>query len=383
MNILYHRYAELITKKALKLKPGDVLSINTEERHSAFAHLVSDIARSITGNGSYIQLIENGKVTHTEEASTDYPINKKASALLYLQTIKSYPEAETHKVYSAPELQSFRLLSDPLGNPIPSLPFVSAPMPSEEWGKLIDVEDGNENLVYEVLSDLLSLGEDDYLEISDSREGILQYECEKLNNLKFVRGRITNEEGTDLSFEFLKGSEFKTTLETTSSSRKFIPSVFFSDIFRALDKTKTTGYLNITYPISLFGSVLSNLSVSFENGRVSSFDADRTQGELFNTYLQQDSQAGTASMLTIAEDSNPAALINMMSYPEWDRMRGVAITIGGVKATSVDGNLIDMANDSLVTLNLPIGSDSTTITVEDEDGNEYTIYEDGIIIEEE
>lgn len=383
MNILFHRYAEIITKKALKLRKGDVLSINTEERYSAFAHLVADIARSITGNGSYIQLIEKGKVTHTEEAATDYPIGKNASALLYLQTVNNCPEFEAHKVFNAPELQSFKLLSEPLGNPTPSLPFVTAPMPSEEWGKLIDEEDGNESLVYEVLSDLMALGEDDYLDISDNREDILEYEYEKLNALKLVRGRITNEEGTDISFEFLKGSKFKTTLETTSSNRKFIPSVFYSDLFHALDKTKTSGYLNITYPISLFGHKISSLSVTLENGRVISFDADRNLGEVFNTYLEQDNQAGVASMLTIAEDSNPAAFINIMNYPEWDRMRGVAITLGGIKATAVEGDLIDQTTDSLVTLTLPIGSDSTTITVEDEDGIEYTIYEDGIIIEEE
>lgn len=383
MNILYHRYAELIVRKALKLKPGDVLSINTEEEHSSFAHLVSDFAARATGNGSYIQIIENGKVTSSEEASTDYPIVKKPSALLYLQSYKSYPEYEEHKVYNAPELQAFRLLSEPIGNPVPSIPYAVAPIPSKEWAEVLDDEADDERLSLSLISELFSLSEDDFLDEYDSQEDIMLYECEKLNKIKFVKGRIFNEEGNDLSFELKKDAKFFSSIETTSSSRRFVPSIFFSDIFTYLDPSKIEGYLNITQPILLFGKKINNLSVVFKEGRAVSFDADRVLGEAFKLYLEQDKDAGAASMLTIAEDNNPASLIGFTGYPIWDRMRGVSITLGGPK--DVPGYLTeeDMDKNPIVSLSLPIGSDSTTIILEDENGNEYTVYEDGIILEEE
>ena len=49
------------------------LSINTEEENSDFAHLIANKAKIITGNGSFIQNIENGKVIETEEAATEEP----------------------------------------------------------------------------------------------------------------------------------------------------------------------------------------------------------------------------------------------------------------------------------------------------------------------
>ena len=64
-------------------------------------------------------------------------------------------------------------------------------------------------------------------------------------------------------------------------------------------------------------------------------------------------------------------------------MRGVSITVGSPKSNAVDGDLVDKANDSIVSLSLSIGSDSTTITLFDDDGNEYMIFEDGIILEED
>ena len=62
MDIFSERYAEAILRHALGLARGDVLSINTEADNLDFAHDVARKAREITGNGSFIQTIENGKV---------------------------------------------------------------------------------------------------------------------------------------------------------------------------------------------------------------------------------------------------------------------------------------------------------------------------------
>ena len=381
MDIFFNRYAEAILKQALKLKAGDVLSINTEECNSTFAHILSDMARTITGNGSYIQLIENGKVVDTEEASTDFPIEKKPTALLYLPTYKGYDEPDFEKVYSAKELQSFRLLSEPLFNPLPSLPFLSAPCPNDVWARMLD-EDASEALVANLISDLLSLGEDDYLEIFKSNQEILEYEKDKLNTLNLKKGRIFSEDGTDLSFEFLAQSEFATSSVVTSGNRHFVPTVFSSDIFRALDITSLNGYLNITRPIMLFGKKIANLSVTFENGSITDYVTDEYSAKLFDLFLKQDPLAGKASMLSIVEDTSSASYIDHFLLPEWDRMRATSIVIGGPRPEGIDELVKEKCPDCLVYLYLPIGNDSLSITAEDNEGNEYTIVEDGIIQED-
>lgn len=381
MDIFFNRYAETILKQALGLKAGDVLSINTEEENSSFAHLLSDMARAITGNGSYIQLIENGKVVDTEEASTDFPIEKKPTALIYIPTYKSFSEPDFEKVYSAKELQDFKLLSEPLFNPVPSLPFLAAPTPNDVWASLLE-EDSSSALVANLISDLLSLGEDDYLGIFKSREEILEYERDKFNKMNFRKGRIYSEDGTDLSFSFLEGSEFATSSIVTSSQRRFVPTVFSSDIFRALDTNSLNGYLNITRPIMLFGKMVNNLSVTFENGSIVDFSTDEYSAKLFNLYLKQDPLAGKASMLSIVEDTSSASFIDYFLLPEWDRMRATSIVIGGPRPEGIKEEEKSKCIDSLVSLYLPIGNDTLTIEVEDQDGNEYTIVEDGIIQEE-
>ena len=382
MDIFFERYADLILLRALGLKEGDVLSINTEECNSRFAHIIARRAKAITGNGSYIQLIEKGKVVETEEASTEFPIAKAPTALLHLPTFKTFSEPDMDKEYTAPELQEYRMLSEPMFNPTPSLPFCSAPVPNQQWGEILD-EEGNEAFVASIISELLNLGEDDYLETIKSNEEILEYEKDKLNGLKLVKGRVYSEEGTDLSFSFMENTNFATMVSATSSNRKFVPTIYSSDIFRALDPASVNGYLNISKPIMLFGKRINNLSITFENGNIVDFSTDEYSASLFNLYLKQDKLASKATMLTIVEDSANASCIDYFSLPEWDRMRATSIVLGSPRPEGIDESVKEKCVDSLVSLYLPIGSDSLCFDALDENGVEYTIVEDGIIQEEE
>ena len=382
MDILLERYAELIVKSALKLSKGDVLSINAEEENSELAHYIAKLAKDITGNGSYIQNIENGKVTETEEAESEYPINLRPTALLYLPVYRQSGKAEEEKLFSPPEIQSYRHLSEPLDNPEPSIPFVTAPVPSEAWGRMIDEEWGmRESAV--LLSDLLSLSEDTYLEERREMEDILLYERDRLNEKGYARCRIEDEEGSDISFSFLPGSAFATTVTTLRSGRRFIPTVYASDIFRAIDPASAEGYFTITHPVMVFGHMIRNLSCRVEKGRIVDFTTDEESGRMLSLFLQQDENAGRLSELILAEEGTAAANTEIFALPEWDRMRCVALTAGGPRPESlISDEARSKANDSLLTLTFPIGSDTATITAITDDGDEYVIMEDGFMKEE-
>ena len=127
-----------------------------------------------------------------------------------------------------------------------------------------------------------------------------------------------------------------------------------------------------------------SLSVRFEKGRMTDFSADDETARLLSLYLQQDSEAGVLSELSIAEESNAASCMDIFAIPEWDRMRGISLTVGGPRPESLRTDEARRnANDSLVTLSIPIGSDTTVITARSADGVEHVIAEDGFIREEE
>ncbi len=377
----YQKYADLILFGALGIKEDDVLSINTEEENYSFARLIAEKAKAVTGNGSYIQLLKNGRVTDEFDILSTFPLEKKPTLFLYLSYYREKDEADVAKIYEARELQKFSLLSDPLGNPIPSLPFVTCLLPSPEWDEKIR-ENDEEKTSVELLRAIMGLDNPDFLEESIRRHENLLYKTKVLNSMKLTEGRITNDEGTDLTFSFLPSSVFTSSFSKTASGRFFSPYIFSSDIFRLLDPSSFSGWLNISKPVVIWGKVVRNLSLFFKKGKVTEVRGNRQSEELFALYSRQDDNAVRASMITLSEIEHPLSEEEVTHIPEYDRMRTVSVTIGGPKGEAVNEASLSGTVDSIVSLSLPVGSESLTITCLNDNGEEITVFSDGYINEE-
>lgn len=375
----FQKYSDIILFSALKIKEDDVLSINTEEEDYAFARLLAEKAKRITGNGSYIQLLKNGRIVESFDILSSSPLTKKPTCFVYLPYYKKKDEIDTEKIYEARELQNFNLLSDPLDIPNPSFPFVTCPLPNKDWDEIISENDWNSDS-FSLLSSILSLEEPDYIEYNNLRHDNLLYYVKELNKLGLKEGRITNDEGTDLFFSFLPESEFVSSFSKTTDDRYFSPYIFSSDIFRLIDPMSLSGWLNTSKSVVIWGKPVKNLSLFFENGRVTKYQGNMFSEALFNLYSKQDDNSIRASMLTLSESSHPLNSEEATYFPELDRMRTVSITIGGPKGEAVKEENLEKTIDSLTTLSLPIGTDSLSITCIDKEGEERVIYEDGTII---
>lgn len=381
MDRFYEKYADAILNASLAIGRGDVLSINSEEGEDLpFAKLLARKAKEISGNGSYIQRLENGKITENFDYLSPFPLKKNPTCFVYIPIFSPFPEIKGKEELDAPRLQEFRLLSDPLGNSLPTLPFVTCPLPSKAWDEMME-ESATSSL--SLLYNVLGLEDDDYISSLIRRHENLTYQASKLNESTLGEGRITNDEGTDLTFSFLPSSRFTPSYLTTTGGRHFSPSVISADIFRLISPTTLSGWLNISKPIVLFGKRIRNLSLRFEGGRVVEYIGGKEAEELMALYLSQEPTAGRASMLSLSDIYNPLEDEDVTYITDWDRMRTPSITIGGPKGEAVaDGNE-DKTVDSLLSLTLPFGSESTTIVALDKNGEERTIYSGGYIIEEE
>ena len=100
-------------------------------------------------------------------------------------------------------------------------------------------------------------------------------------------------------------------------------------------------------------------------------------------YLRQDPLSGRASMITLSEVSSPLFDEDITLIPEYDRMRASSIPVGGPKGEAVKEDDIKGTVDSLLSLSLPLGRESTVITALDKDGEEITIYSGGYFMDEE
>ena len=380
MDIFFDKYADAIIECALKIKEGDVLSINTEEENGEFAKLLAAKAKAITGNGSYIQRLEKGRIVENYDFMSSSPLTKAPTCFVYIPLFKAFPKLEGDREYDPADLQSFKLLSDPLDNPPPTLPFVTCPLPTDDWDQVLD-EYGSSSS--SILYNILSLERDDFISYLKRKEESVRYLVKFFNGLDLDKCRIADDEGTDLEFSFLKGSTFNSSFIETVTERVFCPTITSSDIYRLMDPTSLTGWLNISKPIVLWGEIITNLSIRFNGGKIVEYSSNPKGEALMDLYLRQDPLSGRASMITLSEVSSPLFDEDITLIPEYDRMRAISITVGGPKGEAVKEDDIKGTVDSLLSLSLPLGRESTVITALDKDGEEITIYSGGYFMDEE
>ncbi|MGN1164495.1 MAG: hypothetical protein ACI4S4_06820, partial [Candidatus Ornithospirochaeta sp.] len=173
MDLFYEKYADAIVHSLVSLDQNDILSINTEEEDAAFAKLLAQKAKAITNCGSYIQRLEDGKVVEEYDYLSDFPLRKTPTVFIFVCHFKPYPDLEVNSEFDAPLLQRFRLLSDPLGNSLPALPFITCPLPSKEWD---DMTSDNGSSSLSILYNILGLDDSDYLETMDRRNKNSMYQ---------------------------------------------------------------------------------------------------------------------------------------------------------------------------------------------------------------
>ena len=383
MDYFYELYASYILKRTIELTEDDILSINTEERYVPFARLLAQKAKEITGNGSYLVIIENKKAKEAVEIFSDYLIEKSTTLFIYLQGRDEEPMFENEKIYSAREAQLFGHLASPTILPEASVSFLTIPMPSPHWAKRI-FEEAEEKSIATLISDFLGLNSEK--EIPSLREAIEidEYDKLNLNGHKSRKAKLYSDDGMiDLSFSFVEDSRFDSLIFETKNKRRFMPHLFPSSYFRAIDKNSANGHIYTSIPFILFDKVINSAGFEFERGKITSFSSSEEDAERIRTYLLQDEEAANLAEISVTETFSELEEIPLFNYSEWDKLRGIVLTLGSPRSEAVPFKSEDEASSkgvaiSLFTLSIPLGT-AVTLSVESEDGDEEVIYSDGFI----
>ncbi len=383
MDYFYELYARYILERTVELGEDDVLSINTAEEYVPFARLLAKEAKERSGNGSYLVMLEKGKAREAVEIYSDYMIEKAPTVFIYLQGREEEPEFIDHKLYSAREAQLFSHLSDPLMLPEAEVAFITVPMPNKVWASKL-YESCSEKNLSAMISDFLLLGSGNGQGKLKEAISVEKYDLANLNSLKGLKAHLYSDDGlTDLSFSFIPSSRFKSMIFETKGKRRFIPHLFPFSYFRAVDRYSAKGYISTSMPFYAFGHLITNASFTFEDGRIAEFSADEESALRLNTYIEQDEDAPRLAELDLTETFTEIADIPYFSYPEWDKLRGITLTLGSARSESVPFANEDEAIEkgfanSLFTLSIPLGTD-LTLEIEDGNGDYDTLYSDGII----
>ena len=109
------------------------------------------------------------------------------------------------------------------------------------------------------------------------------------------------------------------------------------EVFTAPHKDKAEGFVTVTRPLNLYGALIEDFTVRFENGRVVNFSAKKGEGDL-RKLLETDENAGRLGEAALVPDSSPISQSGVLFYNTlFDENAASHLALGSAYRTTVKG----------------------------------------------
>jgi aminopeptidase len=138
--------------------------------------------------------------------------------------------------------------------------------PNAGWAEKVFGEPDVERL-WEAVAYTVRLDEDDPVAAWEAHREHLDDRAARLNNRSFDALHFFGP-GTDLTVGLLPFSRFRSGTITTSWGRQHFPNMPTEEVFTTPDRRRTEGTVRSTRPLPLGGTVVKDLELTFENGKV-------------------------------------------------------------------------------------------------------------------
>jgi aminopeptidase len=173
--------------------------------------------------------------------------------------------------------------------------------PTEGWAKTVFGEPDVERLWDAVLR-TVRLDEEDPVQAWEQHVERLLARAAALNERSFdaicFRGP-----GTDLTVGLLPRSHWQTARAETAFGRTFVPNMPTEEVFTTPDASRTEGDVRSTRPLALQGTIVRDLELRFEGGRV--VDVRATAGEdVVRSQLDSDEGARLLGEIALVDGSS-------------------------------------------------------------------------------
>jgi aminopeptidase len=216
-----------------------------------------------------------------------------------------------------------------------------------------------------------------------------------LNNLKFRHTSLTEKNfkklkytgpGTDFQVEIIKGSKWVGGSIPAPDGTDVVPNMPTEEVFTVPSKYTANGTVSCTMPFVYNGNIINGIKLTFKNGKVIDFSAEKGQ-ELLKTYLETEEGASYLGELALVPVDSPIYELNTLFFNTlYDENAACHIALGNALSMCIDGGVEKMSkekkeeigfNSCNVHQDIMIGSDKLDIIGIHQDGKEEYIFKNG------
>lgn len=259
--------------------------------------------------------------------------------------------------------------------------------PSVEWAKLVYPDKDDDEAVSALLDLILytvRADVEDPVAAWEELDRSLHEKVDYLNGRKYKALRY-EAPGTDFVMELPEGHLWAGASSVNEDGERFMANMPTEEVFSVPKKTGMNGYVSNTLPLSYGGNIIDDFKLTFKDGKVVDFEAERGYDVLENL-LNTDEGARYLGEVALVPHDSPISNTGKLFYNTlFDENASCHIALGSAYAFCIEGGKsmsrdeLEHAglNDSISHVDFMIGSEKLNIYGVDEDGREEKIFEKG------
>lgn len=398
-----NKLSEVVLKKGINLKKGQCLNIVVGPRSYEYASIMARKAYEM--GAKYVQITVND----TRLDATRSVVQSKDEDL---QFVPSYLKNADYE-YIAENWARVRIDSgedriDEVDSDLDRLQIITkakrqngkeysnktmanelswnvCAVPGPMWARKIMGADATEEDLANVMSKIMRLDREDYLEAWDEFDKINKKRANYLNSLG-IKELHYRSPRTDFKVGFRREARFSGASNTLPDGTSFFPNLPTEEIFSVPDMDTASGYITTTKPVTVLDNETEEVKLYFEKGKV--IDVEAKKGlDIMRKYLAIDEGSSKLGEVALVDVTSPIAMSNLVFGSILiDENASCHIAIGAgypecletEYPISSDEELLKLGcNVSLVHTDFMVGSDDLEIVATTYEGKSVTIMKDG------
>ncbi|MGF7058381.1 aminopeptidase [Brassicibacter mesophilus] len=401
--VLLDKYAQLAVKVGVNLQQNQVLVINSPIECADFVRLVAKYAYEAGAKDVHVEWSDEQLTLMKYLNADDNVFNEfpkwKADAFeqfaennaAFLSISASNPEllknvdqqriANFNKARGI-AMKKFRHYTM---NSIVSWSIVS--IPTKDWAKKVFPSLAEEEAIeklWEAIFNVVRINKEDPVKAWNDHIDNLSEKVKFLNEMKFKKLHLLSKE-TDLMIELPKGHVWAGGGELNAKDTYFVANMPTEEVFTMPLKNGVNGTVQSTKPLNYSGNLIDNFKLTFKDGKVVDFEAEKGY-ETLKKLIETDDGASYLGEVALVPYDSPISNSNIIFFNTlFDENASCHLALGMAYPTCIENGdkmsneELEKAgvNNSLIHIDFMIGSKDLDIIAEKENGEKVQVFKNG------
>lgn len=405
--ILLEKYAQLIIKAGVNIQANQTLVISSPIECAAFTRKITEAAYNEGARDVVIRWTDEltTKIRYLrapDEVFDEFPEWQKDFYLHYLRQGAAFISIAAEDPELLKDVEAQRVVRVQKASNIALKEYREKLMsnknvwcvisvPTRSWAQKVfpdlTADEAVEKLWNAILKTVRA-DDDDPIQAWENHKASLKKRMDFLNSYTFRYLYYKNKLGTDLKVELPENHIWLGGSEYTPEGIEFIANIPTEEVFTLPKKTGVNGTVVSSKPLNYNGNLIDKFSLTFENGRIVKYTAEKGFDVLRDLIETDDGSHYLGEVALVPYDS-PISKLNFLFYNTlFDENASCHLAIGKAYPVCIKNgeNLkkeeLDSlgVNDSLVHEDFMIGTDDLEIIGVTGDGKQIPIFKDGNFI---